>query len=439
MGKCCRSGTRTEIRQCSQVRKKGGQHVKLGWGWREGVGVGVGGVMVWECGRVAGANGGGGVSWWMTSPLQETFPQPVHKEGRQKVKKKKGWERIEMEHTMKTRWQSMETWPAKEKEASEEASFLFFFVFFFGSSQIFRDVRSSTIGLRKNPVLRWAAGASFCSFARHHFVPFLLSLRELCRHVGPGWKSPRWAPRCSRERPRAAVAKMAFLELQSHRMLFVNPIAGFRWGMPLWQSPSQPVIPAGLLWLYLTSLFKARAKCAAFPSRFVSNEKRLLNHSSKIFSWGFSFFPAWLRSMGAPLIFVNCGLCEALGDFLSFMPVNRLQIIWQSLILYFYDYHQVIMDPYYHTLRYRLQPNINICYLVHPLNRLRAERCNYIVCIYYCTPSVSEKKIEDWKSRNLDLHSKLQVIHLESNARFPTSLLLPTVMHYWKSFSGILL
>lgn len=66
------------------------------------------------------------------------------------------------------------------------------FFFFFGSSQIFRDVRSSTIGLRKNPVLRWAAGASFCSFARHHFVPFLLSLRELCRHVDPGWKSPRW-------------------------------------------------------------------------------------------------------------------------------------------------------------------------------------------------------------------------------------------------------
>lgn len=28
----------------------------------------------------------GGCWWWMTSPLRETFPQPAHKEGRQKVK-----------------------------------------------------------------------------------------------------------------------------------------------------------------------------------------------------------------------------------------------------------------------------------------------------------------------------------------------------------------
>lgn len=30
---------------------------------------------------------GGWLSWWMTSPLRETFPQPAHKEGRQKVKR----------------------------------------------------------------------------------------------------------------------------------------------------------------------------------------------------------------------------------------------------------------------------------------------------------------------------------------------------------------
>lgn len=31
--------------------------------------------------------GGGSYWWWMTSPLRETFPQPEHKEGRQKVKR----------------------------------------------------------------------------------------------------------------------------------------------------------------------------------------------------------------------------------------------------------------------------------------------------------------------------------------------------------------
>lgn len=30
---------------------------------------------------------GGGCRWWMTSPLRETFPQPAHKESRQKVKR----------------------------------------------------------------------------------------------------------------------------------------------------------------------------------------------------------------------------------------------------------------------------------------------------------------------------------------------------------------
>lgn len=70
-------------------QEKRGTACEVGLGVKGGGGGG-GGVMVWECGRVAGANGGGGVSWWMTSPLQETFPQPVHKEGRQKVKKKKG-------------------------------------------------------------------------------------------------------------------------------------------------------------------------------------------------------------------------------------------------------------------------------------------------------------------------------------------------------------
>lgn len=38
------------------------------------------------CGDVS-VWGVGGCWWWMTSPLRETFPQPAHKEGRQKVKR----------------------------------------------------------------------------------------------------------------------------------------------------------------------------------------------------------------------------------------------------------------------------------------------------------------------------------------------------------------
>lgn len=51
----------------------------------------------------------------------------------------------------------------------------------------------------------------------------------------------------------------------SLRTLFGNPKPGFRSGMPPSQSPSQPLIP-GLLSLYLSWLFKARAKCAAAAS-----------------------------------------------------------------------------------------------------------------------------------------------------------------------------
>lgn len=38
-------------------------------------------------GVCARMRGGGSFRWWMTSPLRETFPQPEHKEGRQKVKR----------------------------------------------------------------------------------------------------------------------------------------------------------------------------------------------------------------------------------------------------------------------------------------------------------------------------------------------------------------
>lgn len=39
------------------------------------------------CGDVSEYVCVGGCWWWMTSPLRETFPQPAHKEGRQKVKR----------------------------------------------------------------------------------------------------------------------------------------------------------------------------------------------------------------------------------------------------------------------------------------------------------------------------------------------------------------
>jgi len=50
---------------------------------------GGGGSVVMVCVCVCVCVGGGGCCWWwwMTSPLRETFPQPAHKEGRQKVKR----------------------------------------------------------------------------------------------------------------------------------------------------------------------------------------------------------------------------------------------------------------------------------------------------------------------------------------------------------------
>ncbi len=67
------------------------------WPGEKGTAWRVGGVQWWcVCVCVGGGGDGGGgddgggvggCRWWMTSPLRETFPQPAHKEGRQKVKR----------------------------------------------------------------------------------------------------------------------------------------------------------------------------------------------------------------------------------------------------------------------------------------------------------------------------------------------------------------
>lgn len=113
----------TVLQSCLPWRQHGGW-----WWWGCTVGV-----SVWA--EV------GGCRWWMTSPLRETFPQPAHKEGRQKVK------RMRKNRNLTVCKKGGKVWKCllMGKRLFQRGSHLPF-----SDSQIFRDDRSAT-SAQKSP------------------------------------------------------------------------------------------------------------------------------------------------------------------------------------------------------------------------------------------------------------------------------------------------